>query len=272
MTKTNSGIILSTETKPLINWCCYSSVSKLVRHLEWILKLKRCWIQWKRGTKKREDFSRLSVSELQQSRDILVRLPQMESYPTEYKAFSYRGAWESLIKTVKISLKTITLDRVFTEEALYTFLSEIELIVSQRPLPTISGDIRDYDVLTPNHFIIGETNTNLTISQFDNSQINYRKKWKNIHPAINMLWNRWRKEYLPTLTQSKKGLVHNTNFKSGDLVIINEFNVPRSYWFLGRIIETFPGQDRVARSVKVKTPNNEFIRPANKLYLLEASD
>ena len=30
MTKTNSGIILSTETKPLINWCCCSSVSKLV--------------------------------------------------------------------------------------------------------------------------------------------------------------------------------------------------------------------------------------------------
>ena len=176
----------------------------------------------------------------------------MESYPTEYKALSYGGTWESLIKTVKISLKTITLDRVFTEEALHTFLCKIEFIVSQRPLTAISGDIRDYEVLTPNHFIIGETNANLTISQFDNSQINYRKKWKNIQAAINMLWIRWRKEYLPTLTQSKKGLVHNTNFKTGDLVIINESNVPRSYWLLGRIIETFPGQDRVARSVKAK--------------------
>ena len=28
--KTNKGIILSTETKPLINWCYYSSLSKLV--------------------------------------------------------------------------------------------------------------------------------------------------------------------------------------------------------------------------------------------------
>ena len=84
-----------------------------------------------------------------------------------------------------------------------------------------------------------------------------------------MLWNRWRKEYLPTLTQSKKGLVHKRNFKIGDLVIINESNVPRSYWPLGRIIENFPGQDRVGCIVKVKTPNNVFIRPANKLYLLE---
>ena len=89
ITKTNIDIILSTETKPLINWCYYSSLSKLVRHLAWFLKLKRSWIRWKRGTKKGEDFSQLSVSELQHSRDILVRLSQMESYPTEYKALSF---------------------------------------------------------------------------------------------------------------------------------------------------------------------------------------
>ena len=89
ITKTSSDIILSTETKPLINWCYYYSLSKLVRHLAWILKLKRNWIQWKRGTKKSEDFSQLSVSELQHSRYILVRLSQMKSYSTEYKALSF---------------------------------------------------------------------------------------------------------------------------------------------------------------------------------------
>ena len=87
-----------------------------------------------------------------------------------------------------------------------------------------------------------------------------------------MLWKRWRKEYLPTLTQRKKGLVRNRNFIIGDLVIINESNVPRSYWPLGRIIDVFPGRDGVVRTVKVKTPNNELIRPANKLHLLEASE
>ena len=85
ITKTNSDIILSTETKPLINWCYYSSLSKLVRHLAWILKLKRSWIQWKKGTEKRDYFSHLGVSELQHGRDILVRLSQMESYSAEYK-------------------------------------------------------------------------------------------------------------------------------------------------------------------------------------------
>ena len=87
MNKTNSDIILSTETKPLTNWCYYSSLSKLVRQLAWILKLKRNWKQWKRGTKRRKDFSQLSVSKLQHSRDILVRLSQMESYPTNTKHY-----------------------------------------------------------------------------------------------------------------------------------------------------------------------------------------
>ena len=57
ITKTNSDIILSTETKSLINWCYYSSLSKLVRHLAWILKLKGSWIHWKIGTKKRRFFT-----------------------------------------------------------------------------------------------------------------------------------------------------------------------------------------------------------------------
>ena len=151
------------------------------------------------------------------------------------------GAWESLTKTLKRLLKAITSDRIFTEEALYTFLCETEFIVNQQPSTAISEDIRDYDVLSPNHFIIGETNANLTSGQFDNSQINYRKKWKNGQAATNTLRNRWRKEYLPTLTQRKKGLVHNRIFKIGDFIIINESNVPRSYWPLGRIIETPPG-------------------------------
>ena len=82
-----------------------------------------------------------------------------------------------------------------------------------------------------------------------------------------MLWNPWRKEYLSTLTQDKKELVQTTK-----ILKINESNIPGLYWSLGKIIETFPEKDDVVRTVKVKTPNNHIIRPANKLHLLESSD
>ena len=44
------------------------------------------------------------------------------------------GAWESLIKSVKSSLKATTLDRIFTEEALYTFLCEVESSLNKHPV------------------------------------------------------------------------------------------------------------------------------------------
>ena len=35
------------------------------------------------------------------------------------------------------------------------------------------------------------------------------------------------------------------------------------------LIEMYPRKDGIVRTVKVKTPNNELIRPSEKLYLLE---
>ena len=46
------------------------------------------------------------------------------------------------------------LDRVFTYEALYTFLCETECIISQRLLTAISDDVNDFDTLTLNHCLI----------------------------------------------------------------------------------------------------------------------
>ena len=82
------------------------------------------------------------------------------------------GAWESLIKSVKRALKAITLDRVFTDEALYTFLCETECIINQRPLTAISDDVNDFDTLTPNHFLIGEAHSNQSPGEFSSKEIN----------------------------------------------------------------------------------------------------
>ena len=167
-------------------------------------------------------------------------------------------------------LKAITLDRVFTNEALYTFLCETECI--KRPLTAISDDVNDFDTLTPNHFLIGEAHPNQSPGEFSSKEINYPKKWRAVQAASDMLWNRWRKEYLPTLTQRRGGLLKERNFKKGDLVILQEKNVPRSHWPIGRVMEIYPGQDGIVRIVKLRTSTNEIVRPANKLYLMEGSN
>ena len=100
------------------------------------------------------------------------------------------SAWESLIKSVKLALKAITLDRVFTDEALYTFLCETECIISQRPLTATSDDVNDFDTLTANHFLTEEAHPNQSPGEFSSKEINYPKKWRAVQAASNMLWNR----------------------------------------------------------------------------------
>ena len=45
--------------------------------------------------------------------------------------------------------------------------------------------------------------------------------------------------------------------------------LPRSRWPLGRMLDTYPDNDEVARSVKIKTPNEELIRPSRSICVLE---
>ena len=95
-------------------------------------------------------------------------------------------------------------------------------------------------------------------------------KWRAVQAAANMFWHRWRKEYLPTLLEQRKWYQKSKNLKFRDLVIIQSENIPRPHWPLSRVIEAYPGNDGgIVRTVKVKTPNNEFIRPSGKLCLLE---
>ena len=52
-----------------------------------------------------------------------------------------------------------------------------------------------------------------------------------------MLWIRSKKEHIPTLTQGKGRLLRGRNFKSRDLVILQEKKVARSHWPMGRVIK-----------------------------------
>ena len=179
------------------------------------------------------------------------------------------GAWEALVKTVKRALRTITREHLFTEDALTTFLCEVESIVNQRPLTPNSDNIDDFEVLTPYHFLLGSQSFNPSPGDFNDSQINLRTKWKAVQAATNMFWRRWTKEYLPTLVSRKKWTSKSRNLEVRDLVMLSVDHTPRSHLPLGRIVEVYPGKDDIVRSVKVKTPNSEFIRPSRQVYPLE---
>ena len=182
------------------------------------------------------------------------------------------GTWGALIKSVKRTLKAIAHNRLFTEEALHTFVREVESILNNRLITPSSDDINDYKALTPNHILLGHSSSNHAPGVFRDDEINYRKKWRAVQAATNMFWSRWLKEYLPKLVQRRKWNYPTRNLHVGNLAVIQTDNIPSSHSLLGRIIETYSGVDRVIRTVKVKTPSNELLRPGQKLCLLEKAN
>ena len=93
-------------------------------------------------------------------------------------------------KVSQACFKAIVRDRLFTDEALYTFLCEIESILNHRTFTAVSDDINDYDSLTPNHYLTGTDTPNLSPGIFENKEIDFRKKWCAVQAATNMFWRR----------------------------------------------------------------------------------
>ena len=91
------------------------------------------------------------------------------------------GCWESLIKTIKRCLYTILKNSKTTVETLTTALFEVEYIVNNHPLLLISDEINDYDVLTPNNFLLGYEYREVNIGNgMQTDQIDYCQKWKQV--------------------------------------------------------------------------------------------
>ena len=85
-------------------------------------------------------------------------------------------------------MKAVVKDRLLHEDALRTLLSEIESIVNNRPLMSVSDDIDDLEPLTPNHFLIGRSSPNTNVANITEKNVNSRTKWKSVQAVTNMYW------------------------------------------------------------------------------------
>ena len=60
------------------------------------------------------------------------------------------------------------------------------------------------------------------------------------------------------------------NLTVGDIVLVVDDSLPRCLWPLGRVLEVFPNKhDGCVLVARVKTKSGPFLRPINKLCLLE---
>ena len=180
------------------------------------------------------------------------------------------GAWERLVRSVKEVMTGLMHDRVLTDPQLYTLLTEVESILNTRPLTRASDDVNDLEALTPNHILIGRhRNWTYMADNINEKDVSSRKRWRQVQALGGIFWQRWKQEYLPTLTKRPKGTDHVPNLKVDDLVLVSDTETKRRKWPLGRITRVMPGEDGVVRVAEVKTKDGVYTRPVVKLYRLE---
>jgi len=166
------------------------------------------------------------------------------------------GIFESMVKIAKQCLRTIVTDRLLDEESLRTFLTEIESLMNSRPLTSISDDVNDEEVLTPNHFLV---NRFPQTEDLVGDEINTRVKWQKVQAATTKFWELWTKLYLPELTKRSKWFKEKRSLKVSDVVIYVDNTLLRKKWPIGRIVKVFPSADGMIRKVELKTKSGIYV-------------
>ena len=179
------------------------------------------------------------------------------------------GVWERLVRSVKEVMTGLMKHQVLTDQQLLTLLTEVEGIINSRPLTHVSEDPKDIEALTPNHILLGKHRNWTSLRDIDEKDVTSRRKYRQVQAFAKIFWDRWVKEYLPSLTRRAKWRCKKPNFKVGELVILQDDNYKRGKWPLARIINVMPGKDNVVRVVQVRTKDGEYVRPISKLYKLE---
>ncbi|XP_059049486.1 uncharacterized protein LOC131844585 [Achroia grisella] len=177
------------------------------------------------------------------------------------------GCWERLVRTVKTALLTTLKERAPKEEVLHTFLLEAEALVNSRPLTYVTQN-EECQSLTPFHFLIGTSSNQQLPLRLDDGVFSLRKEWQKSLRLSEHFWNRWLREYLPTLKSKKQQGGVFKNFKVDDIVLLVDPDLPRGVWPMGRVTGVFPGKDGVVRVADVATKGGTLRRPVRKLALL----
>ena len=184
------------------------------------------------------------------------------------KAPWWGGQFERMVGIMKQSLyKTIGKTKLSFEE-MEDVLLDVEITLNNRPLSYVEDDIQ-LPILTPNSLIYNSS----LIPEEDPDNIeetDIRKRAKFIKKCKEMVWNRWRSEYLTGLRERHK-IIHgkDNKLKVGDVVIIKGDERNRALWKIGIVDKLLPGKDDVVRAVRLRAGKSFLERSVQHLYPLE---
>ncbi|XP_071104136.1 uncharacterized protein [Haliotis cracherodii] len=184
----------------------------------------------------------------------------------------FGGLWEREIRSIKYGQRSILGTESVSESVLRTVMTEVESILNSKPLGYTSSDISNTDPVSPYTLLIGRSDPALPQVVYLNEDRLTKKRFRQSQVLADNFWRKFIKEYLPNLQQRVKWMDELRNVQTDDVVLIIDHLHTRSEWKIGQVIETYAGSDGRERSAKVKTSDNEILRPVSKLIKLPKYD
>ena len=180
------------------------------------------------------------------------------------------GQFERMVGLVKSVLHKSLGKALLTWDEFVEVLLEIETILNNRPLSYVEDD-EEMPILTPNVMAFGQPNH---VPECDVTEIeegDLRKRAKYLKKCKDIIWRRWRYEYLRglrdfhylTYTQKQNSL------KIGDVMMIKGDEKNRSKWKIGIVSDLIIGRDGLVRRAQMRTGRDQMERAIEHLYPME---
>ena len=169
------------------------------------------------------------------------------------RAPHFGGLWEAAVESTKFHLRrVIGLQRLDYEE-FSTIATQVESCLNSRAISTTTSHSTDgIMVLTPGHFLIGRTLRAYPETTI-HSEPSLHKRWTLCQAVLHHFWRRWSGEYLQHLQKAGKWRTTRPNLQIGDIVIITDDSAFTNHWMMGKVVQTFTGQDKLVHAVDVQT-------------------
>ena len=167
----------------------------------------------------------------------------------------YQGTAESLIKSVKRSIRFAINNQRLSFSEMSSLFYEVANLLNERPIALLHASADSMiNLLTPNCFLIGRaTSKNPVAWKYVEGNLSLRLQL--VHQLVDAFWENWVQTCSPSLMTQSKWQQRNRNIQVGDVVLVYESSAIKGQYKLGLITETIPSKDGVVRKVKLSYKN-----------------
>ena len=149
-------------------------------------------------------------------------------------------------------------------------MSDIQKILNNRPLTYRSRE-NEVDIITPNHFLVGRPIPSIVLGDFEqvpeweyNEEEGYSSHLSRVLNLRDFLYEefkeRWLYEYLLNLREKDRASFQTPKtWEKGEIALFKLPSKSKTYWPLVRVVDTYPDQDLVMRTVKIAKPDGSQV-------------